>query len=161
NMAMLLNPKTVIRNVVGNLALFAIDVPADAVGIAIDKGVSVVTGKRTRASAAVAARLGGLAQPIRDFWNGYRNARPVGPAEYSRFSSALQSLGLSEPTAEAAATRYQNFREGMKTMLTLGRLTSAGKFEVGKINESNRRTFSSGMLGTLENGLTLMLSVPD
>ncbi|MFZ4775130.1 MAG: hypothetical protein ACOYM3_07200 [Terrimicrobiaceae bacterium] len=138
NLAMLLNPKTMIRNIFGNVALFAADVSADSVSRwVVDPAVGIVTGKRTRRSVDVAARLSGLAQPVRDFWNGYDFAKDQG------------------------ATKAASAAEGVKTVLTLAKLASRGKYELADINRGDAHVFSSLAGRLLENTLGVALSIPD
>lgn len=47
-MAQLLNPKTFIRNILGNAGFAGFENITDVVGAGIDKGLSLITGKRTR-----------------------------------------------------------------------------------------------------------------
>jgi hypothetical protein len=140
NMAMLLNPKTSIRNLGGNVMLFAADVAADSVSRwAVDPMLSFVTGKRTRRSVDVWGRLRGLARPVEDFVDGYRFAR------------------------DAGAERAASLKEGAATMLTLARLTSRGKFDISQIKPDDpaSHVFSHAFARAFEDGLATMLSVPD
>lgn len=138
NLAMLLNPKTMIRNIFGNVALFAADVSADSVSRwVVDPAVGIVTGKRTRRSVEVASRLSGLAQPVRDFWNGYEFAKDQG------------------------ATKAASAAEGVKTVLTLAKLASRGKYELADINRGDAHVFSSLAGRMLEDTLGVALSIPD
>jgi hypothetical protein len=135
NIVMLMNPKTVVRNVIGNAVLFAVDVPVDAVhAYLVDPVVGWWQGKRVRRSVDVAARWIGLVQPARDWWNGYRFAR------------------------ESGASQAKSIKEGVKTVITLGKLTSGGKFSVGDIKGQRLHTFSSRFGRLMEDGLSLMLS---
>ncbi len=138
NLALLLNPKTMIRNIGGNVVLFAADLSADSVSRwVIDPAVSIFTGERSRSSIEVGARLSGLAQPVRDFWNGYGFRRDTG------------------------ATRAASMAEGVKTVLTLAKLASRGKYELADLNRGDAHVFS-GLAGRmLENTLGVALSIPD
>ena len=138
NLAMLLNPKTVIRNIGGNQAMWLADVAADSVSRwVVDPMVGIFTGQRTRRSVDVAARLSGFAEPVRDFWNGYGSAR------------------------EAGASKSASASEGVKTMLALAKLGSNGKYDLADISRGNTHIFSSQFGRLLENTLSVMLSIPD
>lgn len=138
NIALLLNPKTMIRNIGGNVLLFAADVTADSVSRwVVDPAVSIFTGERSRSSVEVAARMDGLAQPVRDFWNGYGFRRDAG--------------------AGVAASMH----EGVKTVLTLAKLASRGKYELADLNRGGAHVLSSRAGRMLEDVLGVALSIPD
>lgn len=59
-MAQLLNPKTAIRNVVGNVGFMGAETAKDVVAAAVDKAVGIVTGKRTKAMPSILTQLSGL-----------------------------------------------------------------------------------------------------
>lgn len=138
NLAMLLNPKTVIRNIGGNQAMWAADVTADSISRwVVDPMVGIFTGERTRRSVDVAARISGFAEPVRDFWNGYGSSR------------------------DAGATKAASAAEGVRTMLTLAKLGSKGKYDLGDLNRGNAHIFSSQFGRLFENALGVTLSIPD
>jgi len=140
NMAMLLNTLTIIKNVGGNLILWAPERVADAVTAYVaDPLVSRVTGsERTVNSVEMAERIKGLAQPVVDVMQGYSFAR---------------QKGLSPKSSMA---------EGVKTLVTLGRLTAQNKFEIGQINAATGQSvFSSPVMRLLENTLSVALSGAD
>lgn len=58
-MAQLLNPKTAIRNTVGNVGFTAMENISDVVGAGLDKGLSLVTGKRTKVLPSLPTQLKG------------------------------------------------------------------------------------------------------
>lgn len=137
NIAMLLNPKTVIRNLGGNVIMAAANVASDAVVPIVDTGVSVFTGKSTVSGPKVLEYFKGLGQPVRDIKLGYQQARSEG-------ASRMASIG-----------------EGLDTMAELGRLTSSGKTEVGDINRAYRSVFSSPVARSLERTLGTVLGSAD
>lgn len=138
NIALLLNSKTVIRNIGGNVILFALNVPADAFSSwVLDPSVSLITGERTRRSVDIASRLSGLAKPMEDFWNGKQFAEE-------------QGLPLKA-----------SIKEGVKTMLTLAKLSSQGKYDLGQINKGSSQIFTSQTGKMLDNMLSVVLSVTD
>ena len=138
NISMLLNPKTMIRNVLGNTVLWAADLGADSVSRwAVDPLVSIATGNRTRSSVEVASRLSGLAQPVRDFWNGYQFAKEVG------------------------SSRKESIAEGVRTLLTLAQLTSRKSLQITDLKRAAFNTLSSPAGKLLENGLSLLNGAGD
>jgi hypothetical protein len=140
NIAMLLNTLTIIKNVGGNVILWAPERVADAVvAYASDPLVSRVTGsERTVNSVEMGERIKGLAQPVVDVMQGYTFAR---------------QKGLSPKSSMA---------EGVKTLVTLGRLTAQNKFEIGQINSATGQSvFSSPVMRLLENTLSVALSGAD
>ena len=136
---MLLNFKTAIRNVLGNVILFVPETVADFADAAIDKTMSVVTGKRTkmRPFTYVANKLKGLPQPIRDFKAGMELARIEGESQRAQL------------------------QKGFDTMIMLARLTSQSKFELQDVKRMNARVFDSKAMRMLEDSLTLLLSPAD
>lgn len=138
NISMLLNPKTMIRNVLGNAVLWAADLGADSVSRwVVDPLVSIATGNRTRSSVEVAARLSGLAQPVRDFWNGYQFAK------------------------DAGASRKESIAEGVRTLLTLAQLTSRKSLQITDLKRVAFNTLSSPAGKLLEDGLSLLNGAGD
>lgn len=137
NIAMLLNPKTIIRNLGGNAIMAAANIASDAVVPMVDAGVSVFTGKSTVSGPKVVEYFKGLAQPARDIKLGYQQARSEG-------ASRMASIG-----------------EGLDTMAELGRLTSSNKTEVGDINRAYRSVFSSPVARSLERTLGTVLGSTD
>jgi hypothetical protein len=69
-MAQLLNPKTIIRNIVGNTAFVGLENTSDVVGTGLDLVTSMITGKRTKALPSLTAQgkgfLTGLKQGAED-----------------------------------------------------------------------------------------------
>jgi hypothetical protein len=61
-MAQLLNPKTFIRNIIGNAGFAAFENVSDILGAGIDKGLSLITGKRTRMLPDLNAQIKGFAR---------------------------------------------------------------------------------------------------
>jgi 3D (Asp-Asp-Asp) domain-containing protein len=132
NIAMLLNPKTVIRIIGGNTVLWAADMGADAVSRwVVDPMVSIATNNRTRTSVDVAQRLQGLAQPVKDFWNGYRFAQ------------------------EGGANRSASIAEGVRTLVTLSHLTARGHMQLTDIRGGVQHAFSSEAGRLMEDALTV------
>jgi hypothetical protein len=64
-MAQLLNPKTIIRNVVGNAGFGAIENAKDVVATAMDKALSVVTGQRTKSLPSLTTQAKGFMKGAR------------------------------------------------------------------------------------------------
>ena len=135
NLSMLLNPKTIIRNIAGNTVLFAAQQAADAIAFPADMAVSLATGKRSRRSFDLVPQIKKLfGQPIADFVNGQEFARAGGADEWT------------------------SAKEGWKTMVKLAELSGQTVLEV---NPATRHVFSHPMLSMLEHGLSATLSVPD
>jgi hypothetical protein len=137
NMALLLNPKTIIRNLGGNQLMAAKDMAVDTIAPIADMGVSVFTGQRSVAGPQIAAYFKGLLTPAREAAAGYRVARSEG-------ADLRQALG-----------------EGYETMRTLAKLSSGGKYEIGDVTKAYRHVFSNPYGKAVENGLTTVLGVPD
>jgi len=64
--AQLLNPKTAIRNLVGNAGFNALENVSDVVGAGIDKGVSMVTGKRSKVLPSIATQVKGGIKGVKE-----------------------------------------------------------------------------------------------
>lgn len=136
-LAMLLFPKTWIRNIAGNAVMFGGDLAADTVALAADAAVSIGTGKRTRTGLDIATRLSGLGAGVEDMKAGYDFARSQG------------------------AGRLGSFKEGVQTLIRMGRLYSSGKYDAASITQMTGSTFASGPLRVLEDTLGVALSLAD
>lgn len=134
---MLLNPKTIGRNVLGNTFAFAADLAADAVAIPMDALVSLGTGQRTRVGISLGEGLKGLGAGFADVKAGYDFARSEG-------RSVVPSLA-----------------EGVNTLVRLGRLQSSGKYDSAEINRYSGGVFSMPGLRHLETTLGVVLSIAD
>lgn len=137
NIALLLNPKTVIRNIGGNVLMATKDIAADTIAPAADWTASIFTGQRTVSGPQALEYFGGLIQPARDFKAGFRQARTEG-------------AGVTTAT-----------KEGFDVMVQLGKLTSGSKFEMADITKAYRSVFSNRYAKALEKGLSTVLGVPD
>lgn len=77
-MAMLFNPKTQVRNIVGNALIMPVNDVADLIGTAIDKAVARKTGVRTTSTANLKTKAQGFAkgvqQAVKDYKTGTRTA---------------------------------------------------------------------------------------
>lgn len=148
---LLLNLKTGIRNVVGNVVQLAGNVTADAVSaVTTDPMVSIFTGRTTSAGPKLAARAEGLKAPAQDFQAGYDYARREG-LPMLRWGGWHGGV----PTVTGA------FREGVQTMMAMGKLTSGGKFDLNQVTNLQRHIFSNGFMRMLEDSLALTLGAPD
>ena len=134
---MLLNTKTIGRNVLGNTFAFAADLAADAVAIPMDALVSLGTGKRERVGISLGEGLMGLGAGFADVKAGYKFARSEG-------RSVIPSLA-----------------EGVNTLVRLGRLQSSGKYDSAEINRYSGGVFSMPGLRHLETTLGAVLSIAD
>jgi hypothetical protein len=135
--AMLLNPKTVIRNVVGNTLMAGADLAADTVSVPMDALVSLGTGERTRTGLSLGERLMGLGAGVGDIKAGYDFARSEGRG------------------------RIGSIAEGVDTLVRLGRLQSSGKYNASDISALSGPTFTAPVLRQLESTLGLALSITD
>ena len=135
--AMLLNPKTVIRNVVGNTLMATADLTADTVSVPMDALVSLGTGERTRTGLSLGERMMGLGAGVGDIKAGYDFARSEGRG------------------------RMGSIAEGVDTLVRLGRLQSSGKYNASDISALSGPTFTAPVLRQLESTLGLVLSISD
>jgi hypothetical protein len=135
--AMLLNPKTVIRNVVGNALMAGADLAADAVSVPMDALLSLGTGQRTRTGLSLGERLLALGAGVGDIQAGYNFARSEGRA------------------------RIASIAEGVDTLVRLGRLQSSGKYNSSDISALSGPTFTAPGFRQLESTLGLVLSISD
>lgn len=135
--AMLLNPKTVIRNVVGNTFMAGADLAADTVSVPMDALVSLGTGQRTRTGLSLGERIMGLGAGVGDIKAGYDFARSEGRG------------------------RIASIAEGVDTLVRLGRLQSSGKYNASDISALSGPTFTAPVLRQLESTLGLVLSISD
>jgi hypothetical protein len=143
---MLLFPKTWIRNIGGNAFMFGADLSADTVAWGADAAVSIVTGNRTRTGLDLATRFAELGAGFGDIRAGY---------EFGR----TQGMG-----------RLGSFKEGVQTLIRLGRLYSSKKYDSAEITGFTGSTFEGGpgwkgRLGgigkVLEDTLGAALSIAD
>lgn len=137
NLALLLNPKTQIRNVIGNVFMAAGDMAADVVSVPVDAGVKVFTGQRTISGPEIVEYAKGFTTPAKEFRAAYRQARAEG-------SSRVRSL------ASAA-----------DVMHALTKLGDTSKMELADVRTAYRLTFSSPLMRGLEKTLGLAMGVPD
>jgi hypothetical protein len=134
---MLLNPKTPIRNVIGNALMAGADLAADTVSVPMDALVSLGTGERTRTGLSLGERLMGLGAGVGDIKAGYDFARSEGRG------------------------RIGSIAEGVDTLVRLGRLQSSGKYNASDISALSGPTFTAPVLRQLESTLGLVLSISD
>lgn len=134
---MLLNPKTWIRNIGGNAFMFGADLSADTVAWGADAAVSIVTGNRTRTGLDLGTRFSELGAGLGDIQAGYEFAR-------------TQGMG-----------RLGSFKEGVQTLIRLGRLYSSKKYDSAEITGFTGTTFQSGIGKVLEDTLGAALSLVD
>jgi hypothetical protein len=136
-LSMLLNTKTVTRNVLGNTLMFAGDLAADTAAVPMDALMGLGTGERTRTGLSLGERLVGLGAGVGDVQAGYRFARSEG-------KGVLPSLA-----------------EGVDTLVRLGRLQSSGKYDSQQISAYSGGTFTAPVLRHLESTLGAVLSIAD
>lgn len=139
NISMLLNPKTIIRNIGGNVFMAAADVAGDVVIPLIDGAVGMFTGRRTAVlkPTVFLEYAKGLTQPIRDVRMGFADARRRG-------EKVIPSLV-----------------EGVRTLSTLSKLTAAQKLDLRDIDRSYRTVFSSRVARAIDKVMSVVMSAPD
>lgn len=134
---MLLNTKTVGRNVIGNTIMATADLTADAVSVPMDALLSLGTGQRTRTGLSLGERIMGLGAGVGDIKAGYDFARSEGRG------------------------RIGSIAEGVDTLVRLGRLQSSGKYNASDISALSGPTFTAPGLRHLESTLGAVLSITD
>lgn len=136
-LSMLLNTKTVTRNVLGNSIMFGGDLVADSLAVPMDAVMGIATGERTRTGLSLGQRIVGLGAGVGDVKAGYKFARSEG-------RGVLPSLA-----------------EGVDTLVRLGRLQSSGKYDSAQISAYSGGTFTAPVLRHLESTLGAVLSIAD
>ena len=137
-MAMLLNAKTALRNIGGNIILFGVNIPVEFLEIPMDWGISFVTGRRTTT----------LAGMFKDRWKGLK--QPVGEAK--EWYESAQAEGKS--TTESLTVAVSN-------LIKVSRLIAQQKYEMSDISRMGSRVFDSKGMRMLEDLLAFELSVID
>ena len=97
--SMLLNPKTNIRNVAGNIVMVPQHIVSDIIGSAVDRAVSAKTGVRTT-GAGSKGTVKGFAKGVYESWDDFRrkiDTRNIGPGE-GRFDIAGQGPSFNNDT---------------------------------------------------------------
>lgn len=136
-MAMLLNGLTQVRNLVGNISMAGVEIASDTVAQALDAGVGVGTGQRTRTGLDLSTRLTELGAGFQDIRAGYQFARAEGKG------------------------RRESFKEGVQTLIRLGRIYSSGKYDSQELTRYTGPVFNNPVMQTLENTLGAALSLAD
>lgn len=138
NIGMLMHPKTIFRNVLGNGLMATTNLAADVLVPLADAGVGVWTGKRTVRGPQMAEYLKTLfTTNAQDFRKGYEQARSEG------------------------AGKRASFKEGFDTAAAMGKLVSGDKLEVGDLMSAYRATFSNPVMKGLEKTMSLVMGGPD
>lgn len=107
NIAMLLNPKTLGRNIVGNVAFNTIDTGSKGLASLIDRGLSKFTGQRTR----VAPQLG-------DYFKGGLQGAKTG---YQEALQGIDTRGLGQRFDLSSGRTFQNKpMQALETVLDVG-----------------------------------------
>lgn len=169
SMVLLLNPKTTMRNVIGPYALAMFDIAVadqvarfvvDPVTTGVRNAVSYFNGgekvDRTILKVHAAKRLWAIHSakgPRMDFKAGYEFASGgVTWMETMKRKARGEELGFKFKDA---------FKEGIESMLIMGRLSSGQKYEIADIKKGFRHAFSNPFAQKLEDALSFSLSVPD
>ena len=137
NLAMLLNPKTQVRNSLGNIFMAGMEIGKDAIAVPLDSGMSVFTGNRTVYGPQIAERLKGLKAPVEEFMAGFNQARSEG-----------QSMGKA-------------LSEGVDTVAIMAKLQGSSKMETGDLVGLYKNTFSSPVAKGAERALSVTMGAPD
>lgn len=107
NIAMLLNPKTLGRNIVGNVAFNTIDTGSKGLASLIDRGLSKFTGQRTR----VAPQLG-------DYFKGGLQGAKTG---YQEALQGIDTRGLGQRFDLSSGRTFQSKpMQALETVLDVG-----------------------------------------
>lgn len=107
NIAMLLNPKTLGRNIVGNVAFNTIDTGSKGLASLIDKGLSKFTGQRTR----IAPQLG-------DYFKGGLQGAKTG---YQEALQGIDTRGLGQRFDLSSGRTFQSKpMQALETVLDVG-----------------------------------------
>ena len=107
NIAMLLNPKTLGRNIVGNVAFNTIDTGSKGLASLIDRGLSKFTGQRTR----VAPQLG-------DYFKGGLQGAKTG---YKEALQGIDTRGLGQRFDLSSGRTFQSKpMQALETVLDVG-----------------------------------------
>ncbi len=136
-MAMLLNGLTQVRNLVGNISMAGVELASDTVAQALDAVVGLGTGQRTRTGLDLGTRLTELGAGFQDIRAGYQFARAEGKG------------------------RRESFKEGVQTLIRLGRIYSSGKYDSQELTRYTGPVFNNSVMQTLENTLGAALSLAD
>jgi hypothetical protein len=142
-MAMLLNVKTLVRNIGGNTFMFAGNTAADYVDAAVDPLLSVVSKQRSKTVPSMRARASGLLEPVREFKEGFRIEFP------------------KDTKPQSMRQWMRGVKRGLDYVATLGKLTSQNKMELGQIKGLANYAFDSRVGRGLEKTLAVSLGVPD
>ena len=107
NIAMLLNPKTLMRNTIGNVAFNTIDTGSKGLASLIDRGLSKFTGQRTR----VAPQLG-------DYFKGGLQGAKTG---YQEALQGIDTRGLGQRFDLSSGRTFQSKpMQALETVLDVG-----------------------------------------
>ena len=133
-LAQLLNPKTIIRNIIGNTGFTVLENVSDVVGTPVDKALSVITGERTKTLPSVSTQMKsfnkGLREGVEDAWLGIDTSNNAG-AKFDLPNTKvfkgkvlgnlekLLSVFLRAPDRAAYEAAFQN---SIKMQLKLNRL---------------------------------------
>lgn len=135
-MAQLLNPKTAIRNIVGNAGFAAGEVISDVVGTPIDKLLSLRTGKRTKTIPSLQTLLSGAKKGAKE---GFQEAAlgidtknlpsqfdlANGPTFKSKFGQNLEKALGFELKAMDRSFYQSAYDESMRQQMKLGKVSNA------------------------------------
>lgn len=139
-LALIFHTKVFVKKALGDTAQMVLRGTADNIVPAFDKAFSIVTGQgRTRTWVSAADQLKGLAQPVVDFSQGFKDARSQG-----------------QPILPSAA-------EGAKTMFTLARLAARSSFfdnGTSDIRTALRHTYSNPVLRGAETLVSTGMGLP-
>lgn len=123
NIAMLLNPKTLMRNTIGNVAFNTIDTGSKGLASLIDRGLSKFTGQRTR----VAPQLG-------DYFKGGLQGAKTG---YQEALQGIDTRGLGQRFDLSSGRTFQSKpMQALETALDVGLRTPDRAFYEATFAES-------------------------
>lgn len=115
--AMLFNPKTQVRNVVGNSLIMPVNATADFIGTQIDKAIARKTGVRTTNYTNVADIGKGMKKGLKDAVTDYKTGTRTTESG-SRFELELGAKPFNENTNSKALNTINNKLNGINDLLS-------------------------------------------
>lgn len=158
-LSMLLNMKTIIRNLGGNAILSGVEMMQDVLSATLDAGWTSASRlfvdpetKRVKSLPSMKAYGQGLLVPFQEARDAYRLA----------LNDRTRTIGRTSLSRSTTVNRHIDaLQAGLDYVATLSRLSAANKFDMGSVRGLAGYTFSSRVGRGLEKTLTTVLGVPD